>query len=126
LAFGQRSNYRSGPQRGGNFTSVRLTGMFATKKPGLLVGTVEGESLDGLIAKIKECVAQKKGLTLFFREVEQPKGNYVAQVFADVDTRSGEDRPIRKPIQDDPQAEAPRRIPAKQEPTSYDPFSTAR
>lgn len=121
MAFGQRrsSNYGGTAGPGAqNYTSVRLTGLFATKKPGLLVGTIEGEALDGLIEKIKDAVAKGKGIALFVREVEQPKGNYVAQIFADVDTRDAGARPAqRRAIQPDP-------APAPQQPKteSYDPF----
>jgi hypothetical protein len=124
MAFGQQRRSSSFGGGGGgqrkDFTSVRLTGLFATKKPGLLVGTVEGESLDQLIEKIKECVAKKAGLTLFIREVDQPKGNYVAQIFADVDNRPAQGaRPAyEKSIQPDPTP--------KPDTASYDPFGPRR
>lgn len=124
MAFGQRGRSTFGggqQQQRGNYTSVRLTGLFSTKKDGLLVGTIEGEALEGLISKIKEAVAQNKGITLFVKEVDQPKGNYVAQIFADIDTRGADSgrqaASPRRAIQPDPAA-------AQSSRSNYDPFAT--
>lgn len=109
-------SYGGGQRSGGkgDYTSVRLTGLFETSKPGLLVGTIEGEALEGLIAKIKEASAAGKGLSVFFKEVTPPKGKYVAQIFADVDNREArgarggtgapapERQQYRTPIKEDP------------------------
>ncbi len=45
--------------------SVRLTGLFRAKRPGLLVGSLKPEDMNKLIDKIKAAMAEKKGLTFF-------------------------------------------------------------
>lgn len=58
----------SGPKRGSGakkYTSVRLTGLFKTKKRGLCVGTIQKETIDKLIEKIKEAKKQDREMTVF-------------------------------------------------------------
>ncbi len=60
----------NGPRRGqagqkSKFTSVRLTGLFKTKKRGLCVGTIQAETIDRMIEKIKEAKKQDKEMTVF-------------------------------------------------------------
>ena len=57
----------NGPRRGtkSKFTSVRLTGLFKTQKRGLCVGTIQDETIDKMIEKIKEAKKAGKELTVF-------------------------------------------------------------
>ena len=58
----------NGPRRSGGkpkFTSVRLTGLFKTKKRGLCVGTIQADTIDRMIEKIKEAKKGNKEMTVF-------------------------------------------------------------
>lgn len=119
MAYGNRfggGGYRGGG--GGGFrrsggrsagTSVRLTGLFPTRKPGLLTGTIDGEQLDGLIAKIKAAKAAGQGIVVFCWENDRPQQGRNAPAFnlsADVS----------KPKDDEGPAPAPRRAAAPARP----------
>lgn len=91
------------------FTSIRLTGLFKTKKPGLFVGSVALKDLDGLIGKIKEAREKKLGLTFFAWKNDPTQytgdGNPPAlNLTVDVE-RPREQRDARRPIADDPFAD---------------------
>lgn len=49
-------------------TDVRVTGLFATKRDGLFVGTAKGEQFDALIEKLKAAKQAGRGLTFFLWE----------------------------------------------------------
>ena len=88
------------------FTSVRLTGLFKTKKPGLFVGSVALKDLGDLIAKIKEAREKELGLTFFAwkNDPERYKGEGTPPALnltVDVE-RPREERSTRRPIQADP------------------------
>lgn len=81
-----------------NTKSVRLTGLFKTKRPGLFVGTCRAEDLKQLIAKIKAAKEEDKGLT-FFVWKNQGEGPTLS-LSVDVE----QERPARtsrKPIEED-------------------------
>ena len=71
----------NGPRRGSGkkYTSVRLTGLFKTKKRGLCVGTINDEAIDKLIEKIKEAKKQKKELTVFLWAFSPQEGKPVPE-----------------------------------------------
>ena len=99
----------SGPRRGqkSKYTSVRLTGLFKTKKRGLCVGQIQEETIPALIEKIKEAMKAKKGLTVFLwvndRKDEENQPYFTVSL--DVAQDKAE-RPAAKPIEDDPFADS--------------------
>lgn len=52
-------------QRKSRNTSVRLTGLFRSKRPGLFVGGARDQAFADLIAKVKEAKAAGRGITFF-------------------------------------------------------------
>lgn len=97
MAYGARSEGKS----------VRLTGLFKAKRPGLLVGSMKPEDMPKLIEKIKAAMAEKKGLTFFLWSNQGP--GPAASLSVDV----AQDRPQQgrggygqkrdsRPIADDP------------------------
>ena len=91
-------------RRGGRTerTSVRVTGLFKTKKPGMMIGTARPEDIENLIEKIKEARAAKKGLTFMLFKNDRGDGP-AASLLVDVEQERRSARPERaKPIEDDP------------------------
>ena len=87
-----------------NRTSVRVTGLFKTKRPGMMIGTARAEDIDKLIEKIKEARGAKKGLTFMLFKNDRGDGP-AASLLVDVEQeRQGGQatRPKPKPIEDDP------------------------
>lgn len=98
----------NGPRRSkSKFTSVRLTGLFKTRKRGLCVGTVNAEAIDKLIEKIKEAKKQNKELTVFLWVND--KKDEENQPYFTISVDVAQPRPERgKAIEDDPFADDPR------------------
>ena len=92
--------YSRGKSKG---SSTRLTGLFATKRKGLFVGTARPEDIANLIEKIKEAKAAGKGLTFFVWKNDPGRGPALS-LSADVarDRQDNQDRSPRKPIENDP------------------------
>lgn len=81
-------------------TSIRLTGLFKTKRKGMYVGSVD--DMDDLIGKIKEAKKAEKGLVIFsFRNEDAEEGQPVFTMYADVQNEKGSGPKKRKPIEDD-------------------------
>jgi hypothetical protein len=121
-------NRYTGPRRGVGATNKnRLTGLFRTKRRELLTGTIDGEALDNLIAKIKDAKARKLGIVVFCWKNDRTADNPKAPIFnlsADVSTPM-EDRPVqrsssRRAIADDP-TDFPE--PDANDPVDDDPFA---
>jgi hypothetical protein len=76
-------------------TSLRLTGMFKSKRRGLAVGSVDAGSdqMAGLIDKIKAAKADDKGLVWFLWRNEEEEGPAFT---LSVDVSQDEDRPKKK------------------------------
>jgi hypothetical protein len=85
-----------------NKTSVRLTGLFKTKRPNLFIGTSSPESTRALIDKLKEAVIAKKNLTFFLWKNDPGKGPILSLSVDLEQERQQQQRQPRKPIQDDP------------------------
>lgn len=83
------------------FTSVRLTGLFKTKKRGLCVGTINEEAIDKLIVKIKEAKQQHKDMTLFLWVNDKKDEENQPYFTASVDVTQDRPAPGKK-IDDDP------------------------
>ena len=90
-------------------TSVKVTGLFKSKKQGLYVGSIKADDeygqLDGLVAKIKEARSEKAGLVFFLWKNTYEDGPYF-NLFADVSReedkpRRGSKAPRRKIEEDD-------------------------
>jgi len=73
-------------------TSVRLTGLFKTKRRGLFVGSVT--ELDDMKSKIKQAIADEKGL-VFFLWRNDPEEEGPAYTLS-MDVSQDEDRPKKK------------------------------
>lgn len=83
-------------------TSVRLTGLFKTKKPGLYVGSTRAEDLSALIEKIKEAKSKGVGLTFFLWKNEPGKGPlYSLNTDLEQPREQRTARPARRPIEPD-------------------------
>lgn len=81
-------------------TSVRLTGLFKTKRKGMYVGSID--NMDDLIGKIKEAKKADKGLVIFsFRNEDAEEGQPLFTMYADVQNEQGSGPKKRKPIEDD-------------------------
>lgn len=85
-------------------TSVRLTGMFKTKRRGLWVGSVT--EIDEMKSKIKTAIAEDKGLVFFLWKNEDEDGpayTLSMDVSQDEDRPKGKTygKPKRKPVEDD-------------------------
>lgn len=84
-------------------TSVRLTGMFKTKRRGLYVGSVT--EIDEMKSRIKTAIAEDKGLVFFLWKNDDEDGpayTLSMDVSQDEDgykKKSG--KPKRKPVEDD-------------------------
>lgn len=104
MAYGNKRSYgRGGGNRkpAGPNKSVRLTGLFASRKPGLFVGTARPEDLRSLGPRIREALDSGKGLTFFLWDNDgrgdegDPRFNLTADV--------ANDRPAaRKPAEPEP------------------------
>lgn len=84
--------------------SVRLTGLFKTKRRGLWVGSVT--ELDAMKSKIKTAIAEDKGLVFFLWKNDDEDGpayTISMDVSQDEDRPKGKSygRPKRKPVEDD-------------------------
>lgn len=100
------------PYGNSNAKSVRLTGLFKAKRPGLLVGSCKPEDMPKLIEKIKAAMAAKKGLTFFVwsNQGPGPAASLSVDVAQDAPQRSASgggvygNRPKRdqRSIDDDP------------------------
>lgn len=92
MAYGNRGRSKG--------TSLRITGLFKTKRPNLFIGTAQ--DLKPLVEKIKEAMAQKKGLTFFLWKNDPGKGPLLSiSVDIEQDRQAAQQRQPRKPIQDD-------------------------
>lgn len=83
-------------------TSVRLTGMFKTKRRGLWVGSVT--EIDEMKSKIKTAIAEDKGLVFFLWKNEDEDGpayTLSMDVSQDEDRPKGKPFKKRKPVEDD-------------------------
>ena len=58
---------RSGKSKGSgpNGTSVRVTGLFGTKRKGLFVGSLNDEKIQELVKLIKKAISSEKEITVF-------------------------------------------------------------
>ena len=76
MAFGNKSGFKKGFKKGGfkggfkkggksknPFNNTTITGLFATKRDNLFVGTVQ--DLDALVALVKKARVAEKGITFF-------------------------------------------------------------
>ncbi len=92
---GGGGGYRGGARSGGAGSAARLTGLFATRKPGLLTGTIDGDQLDGLIDKIKAAKTAGQGIVIFCWENDRARGNNapVFNLSADVSKPKDDERP---------------------------------
>src|SRR5574341_691714 len=100
----------SGPRRGGKskYTSVRLTGLFKTKKRGLCVGTMQTETIGKLIEKIKEAKKLDRELTVFLWVNNKKDDDNQPYFIVSIDVaRPPQERPKSNPIADDPFGEDP-------------------
>lgn len=99
MAYGNR---RGGKPQG---SSVRLTGLFKTKRNGLYVGSINGEKIEELVALIKKALKQEKDITLFLWKSKYDDGPRFS-----VNMDLAQDRPQggkrRRPIQDDDEDDA--------------------
>ncbi len=86
-SYGKKNGNKS------NYTSVRLTGMFKTKKPGMYVGNLRKEDLEALIGKIKEAKADGKSLVFFLFRNQDKEADIAFSLLAD---SKDEDRNARK------------------------------
>jgi len=68
-----------------------LTGLFASKRSGLYVGTSRPEDIDNLIAKIKEAKAAGKELTFFVWKNDRGPGPAMS-----LSVDLAQDRPVRE------------------------------
>lgn len=94
--------FRKGSKKKG--TSVRLTGLFKTKRRGLWVGSVT--DLDEMKGKIKQAIAEEKGLVFFLWRNEDAEDGTPAytismDVSSDEDGSKKKSKPKRKPVEDD-------------------------
>jgi cobalamin biosynthesis protein CobT len=84
---------KNGKHGKSKYTSVRLTGMFRTKKPGMYVGNLRKEDLEALIMKIKESKSDGKSLVFFlFRNLDKDSNSAFSLLVDSVH----EDRTVRK------------------------------
>jgi len=67
------------------YTSVQLTGLFKTQKKGLYVGSSTGEYFDKAVAKIKEAIKAKKGVTFFLWRNDPDKSEAAFTLYMDLD-----------------------------------------
>ena len=93
-------NFRNKKKKG---TSVRLTGLFKTKRRGLFVGSVT--ELDPMKDKIRKAIAEDKGLVFFLwrnEDEEGPAYTISMDVSSDEDRPKGKSygKPKRKPVED--------------------------
>jgi hypothetical protein len=79
---------RSGNGNGGKreYTSVRLTGLFGTKKPGLYVGNARAEEIEQLVEKCNAALDADKGLTFFLFKNKDRDSEMAFSLSADVQT----------------------------------------
>ena len=93
----------SGKRKNTDRTSIRVTGLFKTKKPGMMIGTARPEDVEQLIEKIKEARKAEKGLTFFLFRNDRGDGP-AASLLVDVEQPRREQRKDvpRKPIESDP------------------------
>ena len=99
-------NFRNKAKKKG--TSVRLTGLFKTKRRGLWVGSVT--ELDPMKDKIRKAIADEKGLVFFLWKNEDEDGpayTLSMDVSSDEDRPKGKPygKPKRKPVEDDDEDE---------------------
>ena len=92
------------------FTSVRITGLFQSKKRGLYVGTARPEEVASLRKKLKEAVDQEKGVVFFLfkntsDEENQPKFNLSADVAQDKPKGKAKSKPIQDDDDEETEAE---------------------
>lgn len=94
--------FKRGKKKG---TSLRLTGLFKTKKRGLFVGSVDADSdqMSGLIDKIKAAKADEKGLVCFLwrNDPDEEGPAYTLSMDVSQDDYEGRPKKKRKPVEDD-------------------------
>lgn len=102
-------------------TSVRLTGLFKTKKRGLFVGSVDEK--EAMTDVVKQAIQQNKGIVFFlWRNNEAEEGAPLYTLYMDVSQDEGS-RPKRREIvepDDEPEDE-----PEDERPTVKADWSTA-
>lgn len=94
------------------YTSVRLTGLFSTKKPGLYVGNARPEEIEQLIKKCEAALDADKGLTFFLFKNQDRDNDMAFSLSADVqsDIKSRKNKRSERIDEDDEeQDERPRK-----------------
>jgi hypothetical protein len=90
----------------GNYSGVKATGLFATKRKGLYVGTISPEKVEEVVALIKKALKQERGITAFLwksKYEDGPKFSLSLDVAQERNDRGA--KPKRKPIEDDDEEE---------------------
>lgn len=96
MAYG--GNYNKGKSKA---TSLRLTGLFKTKRQGLLVGSVRDDVFDALIEKVREAKKAGRGLSFFVWKNDPNREGPSFSLTCDVERPQEERKPAGKRIQDD-------------------------
>jgi len=100
MAYGNRQG--GGKPQG---SSVRLTGLFKTKRNGLYVGSLNAEKIEELVVLIKKALKTEKDLTVFLWKSKYDDGPKFS-----VNMDLAQDRPQggkrRRPIQEDDDTDA--------------------
>lgn len=105
MAFKKR--YASGGKGKKKYTSIRLTGLFGTKKPGMYVGTARPEEVEQLIEKCNEALEADKGVTFFLFKNKDRESDIAYSLAADVqqDLRASKNRRSERIEEDDEEQE---------------------
>lgn len=74
MAWGNKGKSSGGTKK--STTSVRLTGLFKTKKKGLLVGKLREEDVKGLAKLVKKALTDEKEIVIFAYREEDDKRLY--------------------------------------------------